>query len=130
MANEDFYVSASQARAAQLEAEKAAALADLSAHKANGDVESAAEAVQRIADIDAARQNLETLYRNYARSQQAPQQAEVSDEERAARPWERMTPDDGLALARTSKYGRDLNWSDPHVAAAWREVQRRKARGE
>jgi len=41
-----------------------------------------------------------------------------------------MTYDDALQLARTSKYGADLTHDDPLVQAGYREVARRKARGE
>ena len=41
-----------------------------------------------------------------------------------------MTPDDGLQLAKTSKYGKNLDWSDPNVRNGYAEAQRRRYRGE
>jgi hypothetical protein len=41
-----------------------------------------------------------------------------------------MTWQDGLDLARTSKYGKDLSHDDPAVVAGYAEVMRRRARGE
>jgi hypothetical protein len=46
MANRDFYLDAAATRANMIEAELAAAKADLMAHKANHDVESASGSVQ------------------------------------------------------------------------------------
>jgi hypothetical protein len=47
----------------------AVAKADLMAHKANNDVESASASVQTIANLEAERANLTTLYQNYVASQ-------------------------------------------------------------
>ena len=41
-----------------------------------------------------------------------------------------MTWQDGLDLARTSKYGADIDANDPNVQAGFREVMARRARGE
>jgi hypothetical protein len=78
-----------------IEAEMAAAKADLMAHRANNDVESASASVQQIANLEAERANLNTLYQNYVQSQQPPAPEQLTDEERNARPWHKMTPDDG-----------------------------------
>jgi hypothetical protein len=129
MAN-DFYAQAAISRANMIEAEMAAAKADLMAHRANNDVESASASVQQIANLEAERANLNTLYQQYVQSQQPPQPEQLTDEERNARPWHKMTPDDGLALARQSKYGRSLDWNDPNVRSGYAEAQRRRHRGE
>ncbi len=126
----DFYQDSAQRRLQQLNANRAASLADLEVHKLNGDHDAAGEVIQNLANIDAERANLTQLYQNYVQSQQPPQQPEQTPEEINAKPWHRMTPDDALSLARTSKYGRDLDWNNPHVRAGWAESQRRKARGE
>jgi hypothetical protein len=130
MADSDFYLDAARQQLAQLDAEKAAALADLAAHRANGDRESAACCVQTLANLEAQRQNLTALANQYVASQHPPAQPELSAEERAARPWDRMTPDDGLQIAKTSKYGKNIDWNDPYVRAGYVEAQRRRARGE
>ncbi len=83
---EDFYVSAAVARANTIEAELAPARADLAAHRANSDTDSAAVSIQQIANLEAERQNLNALYQNYVASQQPPQQPELTPEERAAKP--------------------------------------------
>lgn len=127
--SDDFYSQAASHRLTQIEAERAAALADLAAHRANSDYDSAAASVQALANLDAERQNLVSLHQQYVASQQPAQQPELSEEERNARPWHRMTPQDALDLAKTSKYGKDLDWNDPNVRAGWTEAQARRARG-
>jgi hypothetical protein len=126
----DFYFDAAAQRANQIEAELAAAKADLMAHKANSDVDSASQTVQSIANLEAEKANLNHLYQSYVVSQQPPQQPELTKEELQAKPWDRLSPDEALSFARTSKYGHDLNWSDPNVVAGYREAQRRRSRGE
>jgi hypothetical protein len=127
---DDFYVQSAAKRASMIEAELAAAKADLAAFKANNDVDSAGNAVQQIANLTAEQQNLTNLYTAYVRSQQPPQAEELTDAERFNRPWHKMTPDDALALAKTSKYAKNLDWNDPNVKAGWAEAQRRRHRGE
>jgi hypothetical protein len=41
-----------------------------------------------------------------------------------------MSADDGLLVARNSKYGSNLDWNDPNVQAGYQEMQRRRGRGE
>ena len=41
-----------------------------------------------------------------------------------------MTLEDGLEVAKTSKYGKDLSFDDPNVQAGYREMMARRARGE
>ena len=52
----------------RLQAERAAALADLQSHRANGDADSAAYSVQQLADIDAQTANLQSLYSRYVKA--------------------------------------------------------------
>jgi hypothetical protein len=127
---DDFYIQSAARRASMIEAELAAAKADLAAYKANHDVDSASQSVQSIANLEAERANLVNLYNAYVQSQRPPQPEELSDAERMSKPWNKMTPDDGLALARTSRYAKDLSWDDPSVKAGWAEMQRRRSRGE
>lgn len=130
MASRDFYLDAAATRANMIEAELAAAKADLMAHKANQDVESASGTVQQIANLEAERANLTTLYQNYVRSQQPAPQPEISDSERAAKPWNRMDWNDIVAITRTSKHAKDIKPDDPNMIAGWQEAQRRRSRGE
>ena len=127
---DDFYVSA---RAARFRPDRgraeSRAFADLADAKASADYETAGYAVQTLANLDAEARNLANLHEQYVRSQIRPP-PEISAEEKAAKPWNRMTPDDALELARQSKYGKDLDWNDPHVRAGYQEAQRRRARGE
>jgi len=125
----DFYISAAQQRQNELEAERQAALADLAAHKANGDTMAAAATVQNLANLQSEFQNLKNLCDNYIASQQPAQQPELTPEERAARPWHRMDYSE-LDLARTSKYGKSLTWDDPHMRAGLAEARARRGRGE
>ena len=127
---DDFYTSAAQQRFAELEASRAQSLANLQSAKATGDQYSASAAVQELANIDAEVRNLTDLHSRYVQSQNPPPAPEISKEQRAAKNWTEMTPDDALELARNSKYGRDLDWNDPNVRAGFQEAQRRRARGE
>src|SRR5262245_51279719 len=98
--------------------------------RANGDSYSAKAAVQDLADVTAKQQSLINLHQQYIQSQQVPEPAELSAEEKFAKPLERMNWDDALDLARTSKYGRDLDHGDPFVQAGYAAVAARRARGE
>jgi hypothetical protein len=126
----DFYQDSAARRLQQIEAERAAALADLSAHRLNSDYDSAGQVIQQIANLDSERSNLTALYQQYVASNTPPAPEQLSDEERLAKPLGRMTPDDGLALARTSKYGKDLDWNNRDVVAGWHEARARRGRGE
>jgi hypothetical protein len=130
MANDDFYTNAASHRIRVLDAEKAAHLADLAAFRANGDTESAAGVVQALANAEAERANLIALHNQYVASQRPPQEPELTDSELHAKPWNRMSPTEGLRLAHTSKYGKGLDWSDKNVQAGYREVMARRSRGE
>jgi hypothetical protein len=128
--NRDFYVDAAQQRAAQIDAERSAAIADLQAFKAGGDRDSASECVQRIANLDAERSNLEGLYQRYVASQQPYTPPPSNEAERMAKSWEKMDGNDVLELTRTSKYAKNIDWNDPYMRAGYAEAMRRKARGE
>ena len=130
MASDDYYTFLARTQVQRLDANRAQALADLERAKADSDYEGAGAAVQTLADLDAQKQNILNLHNQYVRSQQVPEQPEVSDEEKFARPWDKMTWQDGLDLAKTSKYGKDLDANDPNVQAGFREVMARRARGE
>ena len=121
----DFYVDAAAQRANMSELELAAAKTDLLTHRQNSDVESAAQSVQQIANLEAEKANLATLYQNYVASQQAP--PPLTEEERHAKPWDKMTVDDAYQLARSgSRYGID----DNGFRRGLEEVQKRRLRGE
>jgi hypothetical protein len=126
----DFYLNAAMQRQNELEAERQAALADLAAHKANGDTAAASATVQSLANLSAEFQNLKNLCDNYIASNTPRQPEQLTDEERAAKPWSKMDHTDTLELARTSKYGKSLTWDDPHMRAGYAEATRRRHRGE
>ena len=126
----DYYLGIAQHRLNELEAARAHALAAIASAKAAGDYEGGADAVQCVANLDTEKQNLLRLHQQYVQSQSPPPPTPLSREEWRARPVERMTPEDGLAVARNSKYGGDLNWNDANVRLGWEEAQRHKARGE
>src|SRR5262249_34131109 len=109
---DDFYSYSARQQLAQLDAERAEALADLARYKAANDPVMAATEIQRLADINAKQRNLVELHQQYEASQRPPQPQELTQEERLARPLEKMSAEDALELAKTSRYGKDLSFSD------------------
>ena len=126
----DFYRDSAERRLQQLNANRAAALADLEAHRLNADHDAAAECIQQVADLDAARQNLVDLHQRYVASQTPATPPEPSPEERAARPWNRKDWGDIVQLTQTSKYARNIKPDDPALIAGWNEARARRSRGE
>jgi hypothetical protein len=129
MAN-DFYLDAAAQRANEIAAERQAALADLAAHRANGDTQSAAQSVQQLANLQAEQQNLQTLCNDYVAAQRPPSPPELSPEERAAKPWHRMDWNDVVELTKTSKWAKDIRPDDENMIRGWHEVRARRGRGE
>jgi hypothetical protein len=127
--SKDFNIEAAEQQAAYIDAAIKQQIADLAAYRGAHDVDGAATVVQTIADLEASKRNLTQLCQDYIESQQ-PRQEVLTEEERIAKPWNRMTAEDGLAVARQSKYGKNLDWNDAHVRAGWQEAQRRRHRGE
>jgi hypothetical protein len=127
----DFYQDSAARRLQQIDAERQAALADLSAHRLNSDYDSAGQVIQQIANLDSERQNLVALHERYV-AQNTPAPPEVlTPEELQNRPWYKLTAEQALQVATEgSKYGKGLTYADPNVQAGWRESQRRKSRGE
>ena len=126
----DFYEDSARRRLAQIDAARARAVADLEDCRADGNDTLGGEYEQQIANLDADKRNLLDLHRRYVESQNPPQPPPLSPEERHAKPWDKMTWDDGLELARNSKYGKDLTWNDPNVQRGYMEAMRRKERGD
>jgi hypothetical protein len=127
----DFYQESAEARMERLNYQRQLALTNLQEAKATGDHFAGGEAAQEIADIDAAMGNLVRLHNSYLQSQQPQHEPEQTAEEWRVKAAERMSPSDGLRAAiNGSKYAAGLDWNDPNVQAGYREVQRRKARGE
>jgi hypothetical protein len=125
MANDDFYIQAAQQRLNVIEAEKAACLADLQSHRLNGDADSAGDAVQRLANLESEKSNVVALVNQYAASQAPP--PPLSQEERMAKPWDKMDYSDAYELAKSgSRFGID----DDAFRRGIAEVQKRRARGE
>jgi hypothetical protein len=119
MASDDFYTFSARQRLQQINAGRAQALADLEVAKAGSDYDSAGQAVQQIANLDAEARNVVALHEQYVASQTPPAPVELTAEERAAKPWDRMDWDDALALARTSQFGKNLTHDDPNVRAGY-----------
>jgi hypothetical protein len=128
--SDDFYTQSARQRLERINAERAAAQADLAAYRANADYDSAGQAIQQIANLDAEEANLGNLYNRYVASQQPRQPEYFTPEERAARPIEKMGWNDAVELARTSRYGKNIRSDDPAMIAGWHEAQRRRSRGE
>jgi hypothetical protein len=127
---EDFYATSARQRLEQIQAERAAAEADLLAHKSNGDSISAAGSIQQLANLAAEQDNLSRLWNSYAASQQPQPAPYVSPEERQARPVSRMDWQDVVDMTRQSRYAKNIRSDDPALVAGWHEAQRRRARGE
>jgi hypothetical protein len=127
--SQDFYLNAAQQRAAELEMELSAAKTDLLTMRHNQDLQGAGEAVSRIAQLTAEQTNLRSLVEGYVQSQQPPRQPELSDEERAAKPWNRMDYSDVLEMTKQSKYFKNDGWN-ADMQRGFEEVARRRARGE
>jgi hypothetical protein len=126
MASADYYTHLARTQIQRLDASRAQALADLAAAKANSDYDSAGLAVQELADIEAKKANVVALHEQYVRSQTPVEAPELSQEEKHAKPIERMDYADVYEMANTSKYGVDENL----FRAGMAEVQRRRAKGE
>ena len=69
---DDFYTQAARSRAEAVEMQIAASRADLLVHRNNSDLQAAGETVQQIANLEAERANLTTLYNNYVASRATP----------------------------------------------------------
>lgn len=126
MASPDFYVFAAQQRVSEIEAQRAQALADLAQYKATADYQSAAGAVQQIANLDAEWQNIANLHSQYVASQTPVEPPELTPEEKAAKPISAMDYGDVWEMSATSKYGVD----EDAFRAGMAEVARRRARRE
>jgi hypothetical protein len=126
----DFYRDSAERRLQQLSASHAASLADLEAHKLNGDHDAAGECIQNLANIDSERANLVQLYQNYVSANTPAAPREISPEERLARPISHMDWSDVVEMTRGSKYARDIRPDDPALLAGWNEARARRARGE
>jgi len=127
---DDFYTASARQRLERIEAERAAAQADLVAHRSNGDYDSAGIAIQQIANLDAEQRNLLDLHQRYAASQQPRQPERLTSEERAVRPVHKMDWSDVVDLARQSRYAKNIKADDPAMVAGWHGANRRRARGE
>ena|SRR6516165_5584635 len=126
MAEYDFYIEAGQTRLQEIGVERAEALASLERAKSMGDTTTAGQAVSQIAALDAESANMMNLYQRYQYSQNPPQPAPPTLEERRAKPWEKMDYSDVWEISR-SKYGPP---DEAMFRAGIAEAQRRRARGE
>jgi hypothetical protein len=131
---DDFFISAAQKRASEIDADLLEMQGGLARAKADNDTHTATQLIQGLANAKAERRNLEATYNEYVASQQPRQQAPGTEAEFMARAPERMTGEDLDRVFSKSKYYSKGQWADPEIAArvnaGWAEVQRRKARGE
>jgi hypothetical protein len=128
--SDDFYSLAAQRRAQELEAARSQELATLQSARVTSDYEAAATSVATIANIDAEYRNIVELHDQYVRSQQPPTKRELTNEEFLAKPPEAMDWSDSVRIARTSKFGANLDFNDPGMIAGYREALARRGRGE
>jgi hypothetical protein len=126
----DFYQDSAQRRLQQIEADRAAAMADLHAHRLNSDYDSAGQVIQQVANLDAERQNLVALHERYVAQNTPPQKPYETQEQKAAKPWSQMNWDDVVEMTRTSKYAKNIRPDDPGMIAGWQEARARRGRGE
>lgn len=128
MAKSDFYLKSAAAQMQAIQTARANALAELEQHRQNKDKYAAGQAVQQLADLAAAQENLQRLANQYVQSQQpAPP---LSEEQRRAKPWDQMDFSDSLEMARQSRYAKNLTADDPNFVAGMREAMARRSRGE
>jgi hypothetical protein len=121
----DPYLKGAKAQFDSLRAGRAQALAEIEAYRQGGDDALMGEAIQRLADINAAEQNLNALANQYAASQQPP--PPESAEQRARKPISEMNYND---VYRMVKEGSRFGVDDDAFRAGIAEVQRRRSRGE
>jgi hypothetical protein len=120
----DFYEKSVRKQWRAIEVARQQSLTALAEAKNVGDSFSGAEAIQNLADLDAQARNLQALQQQYYASQAGP--PPLTEEERFHKPLEKMDYNDALALARTSRYGRNLTHDDPAVRSGYAEVARRR----
>jgi hypothetical protein len=126
----DFYTESAQTQIDSIDAQMQRALAELAEAKAAGNSYSGADAVQSIADLTVARENILRVHQGYIASQQRPAPIPQTPEEWRVKPADKMTWEDGLEVARNSKYAKNLDFNDPNVQRGYAEVMRRRQRGE
>jgi hypothetical protein len=95
-------------------------------HQRNGDLESASYSLQLISNARAETQNLAALADEVKRSETPPPVPQVSQEEKAAKPWDKCTWEDTYEWASKSKMGVDPESFKRGMA----EVMARRQRGE
>jgi hypothetical protein len=130
MMSDDFETSSVKNRLHRLGYQRQLALTDLAEARATDDYSSGAEAAQTIANLDAEKANLIALYNRHIASNNPPPQIPQTAEEWRVKSADRMTPQDGLEVARRSKYGANLDWNDPGVRAGYQEMMRRRQTNE
>ena len=124
--SDDFYLESGKARLQEIAVERADALASLERAKLQSDYDTAGQCVQQLANLDAESANMMNLYQRYQYSQNPPQPAPPTLEERRAKPWEKMDYSDVWEISR-SKYGPP---DEAMFRAGMAEAARRRARGE
>jgi hypothetical protein len=122
--SDDFYTDVARRRLQQIEADEAQAQAQLIAARAHGDTDYGVEQAEALDILAVKKQEQHVQSQNPA---PAPRQ---TPEQLRAKPAEQMTWQDGLEIARQSKYGKNLDFNDPNVVAGYHEANRRRGRGE
>ena len=129
MAHDDDLVEGAKQQFRTIAAARRRAEADLADYQSENNTAGIAEELQTIANLDQATQNLTSLARRYAAANQPPPapHPDAWKEKRV----EEMTPADAMRMINeTSRYGKDLDFTDPYVRRGFVELQNRKARGE
>jgi hypothetical protein len=126
----DFLLDNAEKRLRVLQAAKQRALADLAEHRAEGNDYAAQEQLGALAHLEVEERGIVQMRQDYLRAQNPPPPPRQTPEQLRAKPAEQMSWEDGLQIARNSKYGRDLDFNNPDVVAGFHEANRRRGRGE
>jgi hypothetical protein len=106
----DDYTRAANLQYNNLLAQRQRAQADLAEYKVQGDDNGMANAIQTLSDVDCALSNLSNLYSRYQQSQQPRYAPYENDQEKLAKPVDKMTWGDVYEISRNSKYGVNDEW--------------------
>jgi hypothetical protein len=103
--SDDFYLSAAQKRALQLDAEANQITTGLMQARANDDEYTARDLIQGLANVQAERRNLDMAVREYVQASNPPSPPQLTAEEVKAKPIERMTHEERMKMFESPRHG-------------------------
>jgi hypothetical protein len=123
--NDDFLFRSVNARLGIIDATQQRLAADIAEARQYGNEVEAGECIQRLANLDAEKRNLQQTRNDYIK---ANQPAPFNPDAWRSKRVEEMTPNDAFAMINaTSKYAK---MTPEEYRAGYAETQRRKANGE